>query len=81
MKNKESNMESVKTATVKSSVFLTDKQREEIKARLEKIFGEKIAVVNEIEKKLLGGFTVQLGDWYLDASLSLDLHKIKEALS
>ena len=54
---------------VTSSVDLSDKQIENIKNILYKFLDVELPVVNEIDKKLLGGFTVRVGDWFMDASL------------
>jgi len=70
-----------KTATVRSVVPLSLKQQQKLEVHLHKIIGEKITVVYEIDRKILGGFTVRLEDWFLDASLALDLQKIKEILA
>lgn len=59
---------------VTSSINLSDKQIENIKNILYKFLDVELPVVNEIDKKFLGGFTVKVGDWFMDASL---LHQVK----
>lgn len=71
------NTETVSTATVISVIPLSHEQQSEIEGKLAKIFTRKISLVNKIDKKLLGGFTIRLGDWYLDASLFNDIQNIK----
>ena len=71
------NTDSVYSATVKSVVPINNDQQAEIEQKLAKIFGRNVTVVNKIDKNLLGGFTIRMGDWFLDASLFNDLQKIK----
>ena len=66
----------LKTAVVKSVVPLTAGQRNEFEMKLRVLFGEEVTITNELDRQLLGGFTVRVGDWFLDASVIRDLQKI-----
>jgi|GEM_PF-5876061 len=39
-----------------------------------------LPVIKQIDKSLLGGFTVKVGDWFLDASLLRQLNALKSEL-
>lgn len=65
---------------VTSSINLSDKQIENIKNILYKFLDVELPVVNEIDKKLLGGFTVKVGDWFMDASLLRQVKNLKKLM-
>lgn len=65
---------------VKSFIALSKTEMEELKNSLRKFLGNKLPMVNGIDKKLLGGFTIKVGDWFLDASLASDLTFLRQLL-
>ena len=66
---------------VVASVILFDfTQIEKLKMILKKLLNVNLPIVNKIDKKLIGGFTVRIGDWFLDASLIHQLQIIKRSL-
>lgn len=69
-----------KEVVVTSFIGLTHPQKENFRKIMQKILGVSLPVVDKVDKKLLGGFTVQVGDWFLDASLSRELRNLKRTL-
>lgn len=62
---------------VSSFTKLTDEQIAIIRQIIVGLIDVKLPVINTIDKKLIGGFTVQVGDWFLDASIVKQLQSLK----
>lgn len=69
-----------KEVIVSSAVKLSDKELKKIKEVVKKKFKEDYPVKEIINKALLAGFTVKMGDWYVDASVRQDLKNLKNTL-
>lgn len=67
-------------AVVRSAAPLKQKQLDEISAKLEKQFGKKAEITTEIDKELLGGFMVIVGDLVVDYSIKRMLTEMKNKL-
>jgi F-type H+-transporting ATPase subunit delta len=65
---------------VSSVVSLTDADKGKIEKYINGLLGIKLPVSNIVDKTLIGGFTIKVGDWFLDASLQYDLKNIKQTL-
>jgi len=65
---------------VTSVVPLTQLQKENIKKILSKYLNISFPLENKLDKKLIGGFTIRVNDWFLDASLSHQLEFIRKIL-
>ncbi|OGG04466.1 hypothetical protein A2W14_06710 [Candidatus Gottesmanbacteria bacterium RBG_16_37_8] len=78
MKDIKKSFEGEDKAVITSVVPLTDAQLEQIKNFLIKKFGHGIIIEKIVDKKVLGGFSVAFGDWYLDATLKTDLYNLKK---
>lgn len=65
---------------VTSATSLSAKQIEGLQKICYKLFKINLPIRNIIDKKLLGGFTIKVADWYLDASLSSELNDLKNKL-
>lgn len=65
---------------VESYIPLTPDQKEELGRIMKKFIGKNLPITNKINHNLLGGFTLQVGDWFLDASLAHSLENIKNKL-
>ncbi|MBI4990548.1 ATP synthase F1 subunit delta [Candidatus Gottesmanbacteria bacterium] len=65
---------------VNSALPLKTEEIKNLKNVLKKITNVDLPVVNKVDKKLIGGFTVRLNDWFLDASLYHQLQLIKQSL-
>lgn len=70
----------VKKIIVTSSIHLTDEQIIKVQQIIVNMLGINIPVENKINKHLLGGLTISVGDWLLDASLSRQLKNLKKSL-
>jgi len=66
--------------TVTSVTSLTSKQLIDLKGILLALFKLDLPIRNKVDKSLLGGFTIKIADWYLDASLSYELSTLKKNL-
>jgi len=67
-------------AYVRSAKKLTSVQLKSIVAALKKALGRSVAVETSVDPELLGGFAVQVGSKYFDASLKTKLDGLKLAL-
>lgn len=65
---------------ISSAIRLSDKQIGQIKSVVLKKLGRKMPAVNKIEKKLLGGFTLRVNDWFLDSSLNFQIINLKRLM-
>ncbi|MBI4999295.1 ATP synthase F1 subunit delta [Candidatus Gottesmanbacteria bacterium] len=63
---------------ITSSVPLTQSQSEKLEKILEKLLKSKLPMVKKVDKNLLGGLTIKVGDWFLDASLRQQLAYLKK---
>ncbi len=66
--------------TISSFLALTQSQLSLLKSTLGKYIGNQLPFMNKVDKHLLGGFTVRVGDWFLDASLLYYVNNIKKNL-
>lgn len=74
------NDKEIKEAKVVSARILTDQQKKALAKIILNLFQVDLPIVNTIDKKLIGGFTVNVEDWYLDASLRQEIKKLKDRL-
>lgn len=68
-------------AVVQSANPLSEKQIEEIRADLEKIFEKKLELETEIDESLIAGVKVNIGDKVLDSSVKSKLKQMKQLLA
>ncbi len=73
--------ERVLRARITSAQALTDQQRGEIVAALEKRYGKKIEAELDVDPSLLGGARVQIGDQVIHASVRDALAQMAAALT
>lgn len=69
-----------KTASVYTVTPLTEAQKEAIKKKLEREINHEISLREVIDKKLLAGFKIKLGDWVYDASVAGQLESFKSEI-
>lgn len=69
------------TAYVSSAVALTEREKTELKEKLEKRLGRTIRLECAIDPSLLGGLLVQVDGRVIDGSLKHRLHEIKEVMN
>jgi F-type H+-transporting ATPase subunit delta len=65
-------------ATTTTAEPMTDAQKGELSGALEKVFKKKIVMKNEINKKVLGGFVVNIGNYTIDLSLKSRLNSVAD---
>lgn len=63
-----------------STVPMSQSQLRTLKTLINKLFKQSLPVENKIDKVLLGGFTIRVGDWFLDATLKRELQNLKTIL-
>lgn len=66
--------------TIYSYTYLESYQLEKLTNIIRKLINSDLPVFNSIDKSLLGGFTIKVGDWFLDASLAGQLNYLNKAL-
>jgi F-type H+-transporting ATPase subunit delta len=66
---------------VRSAVALTDKEKRELSARLERALGKRILLEERVDSTLLGGFVAQVGSLILDGSLDGQLARLRQRLA
>ncbi len=71
----------IKEAEVVSAVELGSPQRQVLKAALEMRFKSKIRLVSRIDRQVVGGFRVRVGDYVLDLSVAAALAAYAESLN
>lgn len=66
------------TIDVRAAIDLTDVQRSEIESRFEKIAQKNVRATYSLDKQLLGGFVVKVGDTMFDGSVKHQLRLLRE---
>ncbi|MBE5805082.1 MAG: ATP synthase F1 subunit delta [Clostridiales bacterium] len=69
------------TAVVTSAVELSETEKSQLQAKLEKRLGRTIRLECAIDESLLGGLVVQVDGKVIDGSLKHRLHEIKEVMN
>ena len=69
------------TAVVTSAVELTEAEKTQLQAKLEKLLGRTIRLECAVDETLLGGLVVQVDGKVIDGSLKHKLHEIKEVMN
>lgn len=72
--------EATATATIESAFELTDAQVADLRSALEKRFGKKIETTVTVNRALIGGARVTVGDAVLDASVQAKLAAMRAQL-
>ena len=67
--------------TVISAVALTDEKVKELEETLSKKYNKNITLENKVDKSILGGVLVRLGNIQIDGSVKTRLDNIKDQLS
>ena len=63
---------------ITSAVELTDKQREELKAKLQKITEKKVKMKFHLDQSIIGGMLIRIGDTIMDSSVAHQLELLKK---
>ena len=67
-------------AKVLSAFELSDNQKDSINARLEKKFNKKVVLSCIVDKTLIGGMTIIIGDYVIDGSIKRNLEVLKNSI-
>ncbi len=68
-------------AEVRTAVALSDGEKRQLSARLERALGKRILLEEQVDPALLGGFVAQVGSLILDGSLEGQLARMRERLA
>jgi F0F1-type ATP synthase delta subunit len=68
-------------ANVESATELTDGEKDKLGAVLTKQFKRELSVNYSVNKRLLGGFRVRIGEWKFDTTLLTQLTQMQELLT
>ncbi|MGC4023369.1 MAG: ATP synthase F1 subunit delta [Cyclobacteriaceae bacterium] len=72
----------IEKATVTTTIAIDDKLKKEIEAMVKKLSNKKeVALTTKIDKDLIGGFILNVGDRQIDASIKNRLQALKVKLS
>ena len=67
-------------AKILSAFELLDNQKDSIKKRLEKKFNKKVVLSCIVDKTLIGGVTISIGDYVIDGSIKRNLEILKNSI-
>ncbi|MFG1698653.1 F0F1 ATP synthase subunit delta [Nonomuraea sp. NPDC049309] len=68
-------------AVVRSAVELTDAQKERLKAWLRASYGRDVHLNVEVDKRVLGGFSVRIGDEIIDTTIVGRIEEVRRRLA
>ena len=77
-KRRESYIDGIKTAYVKSAVSLTVSDKKEMVGMLNKMTGKEIELIEEIKSDLIGGFVLTMDQYQIDQSLMTKIKQLKK---
>ncbi len=69
-----------KIAYIYTTVKLTPAQKQAIKKKLEKQLRKEVVLKEIIDKRLIAGFKIKIGDWVYDASIAGQLELFKNEM-
>lgn len=67
-------------ATVKTAVPLLDEEKEQLKLKLENQYNKKIILTSVIDKSILGGVYVRVGNDVIDGTVKSKLSELKDIM-
>ena len=67
--------------TVISAIALTEKQVKELEEKLSKKYNKNVTLENEVDRSILGGVLVRLGNTEIDGTIRTRLNGLKNQLS
>ena len=65
---------------ITSAIPLTDSQQNTIQKIIKNKYKKDLPVINTVDKKIIAGFTIQIDDWYLDASIARYIENLTKLL-
>lgn len=69
-----------KEIVVTSAVELNTEEKQRLESLIKKKFSLDYSLVNQVDKNLIGGFTVKVDDWFVDASFLYQLKRLRNLL-
>ena len=78
--NLENEHNKILEAKILSAFKLLDNQKNLIKERLEKKFNKKVVLSCIVDKTLIGGITISIGDYVIDGSIKRNLEILKNSI-
>lgn len=75
--SKVNEMNNVTSAEVTTSVPLTEDMEHKIQVKIKELTGNQATLIKKIDKDLIGGFLLRVGDLQYDASISGRLNSLK----
>lgn len=66
--------------TVTSAVPLSRDQVKQLRAIVSRFLKRDLPATNKIDKRLIAGFSIRVGDFFLDASLANELTNMKQLI-
>ena len=70
-----------KLAKVESSVALTSKEKSDISRFLSRLLSREATLQCTINKELIGGLRITVGDWVVDTSIATQISAMQEMLT
>ena len=67
-------------AKILSAFELLDNQKDAIKERLEKKFNKRVVLSCMVDKTLIGGMTISIGDYVIDGSIKRSIERLKNSI-
>ncbi len=74
-------LKKILTAEIVSAVGLDDKLRKQVYELLRNNENSEVELVEKVDKKLIGGFVLRIGDKQYDASVVSSIRKLKQAFA
>ncbi len=71
----------IRSAEITSAVGLDDKLRSQVYELIRQGTNSEVELVEKVDKKLIGGFVLRMGDKQYDASIASDLRKLTQKFS
>ena len=78
--NLENEHNKILEAKILSAFELLENQKDSIKERLEKKFNKKVVLSCIVDKTLIGGVTIIIGDYVIDGSIKRNLEVLKNSI-
>jgi len=71
----------IQTAVITSAIGLDDRLRKEVYDVIKKSANSEIELVEKVDKDLIGGFVLRMGDKQFDASIASELRRLAKEFS
>lgn len=65
---------------ISSNIAMTSQETDKLKKIVSHFLHRDLPAVNKLDKNLLGGFTIRVGDFFLDASLATELSNVRRLI-